>query len=79
MEIAKEKAGEMKSAVYLRNRNKIEGQTRVARNINRMEGKAEGGSATQTNSTNDDGVTIQYTSKEPIERIIAKSNDMNSY
>ena len=36
---AKEEAGEMKAAVYLRNRNRIENQRRIARNIKRMEGK----------------------------------------
>ena len=35
--MAKEEAGEMADAVYLRNRNRIEGQRRVARNIKRME------------------------------------------
>ena len=77
--LAKEEAGEIKVAVYLRNRNSIEGQRRISRNIKRMEGKSRGGSTTQINTTNTDGVTTEYTSKEPIEKIIAKGNDENSH
>ena len=44
-----------------------------------MEGKSRGGSTTQINTTNTDGVTTEYTSKEPIEKIIAKGNDENSH
>ena len=77
--MAKEEAGEVKAAVYLRNRNRIEGQRRVARNIKRMEGKAKGGSTTQITTTNSDGIVTEYTQKVPIERVIANSNDINSH
>ena len=41
--MGKEEASDMKSAVYLRNINRIEGQRRGVRNIKIMEGKAKGG------------------------------------
>lgn len=44
--MAKEEVGEMEAVVYLHNRNRIEGQRRVARNIKRMEEKSKGGSTT---------------------------------
>ena len=49
------------------------------RNIKRTKGKSNGGSATYINSTNDDGVTTEYTSRDAIERIIAMGNDINSH
>ena len=44
-----------------------------------MEGKAKGGSTTQITTTNSDGIVTEYTQKVPIERVIAKSNDINSH
>ena len=52
--LVKEEAGEIEAAVYLRNRNRIEDQHRIARNIKRMEGKSKGGSTTHINTTNSD-------------------------
>ena len=43
-----------------------------------MEGKSQGVSTTQINTTSPDGITTEYTSKEPIEKIIANGNDENS-
>ena len=45
--LAKEEAGEIKAAVLLKNKNKIEEQRRVARNVWRMEGKMKGGNTTK--------------------------------
>ena len=77
--MSKEEVGKLKAAVYLRIRNRIECQCRIDRNIKRMEGKSKGESTTQINTTNSDGITTEYTSKEPIEKIIANGNDQNSH
>ena len=39
--IVKDKADELKAAVFLYNHNRIEEQKRVSRNIRRMEGKTK--------------------------------------
>ena len=49
--MAKEEAGELNAAVYLRNRNRIESQRRIVRYVKRMEGKSKGGRTTQINTT----------------------------
>ena len=44
-----------------------------------MEGKPKRDGTTQINTTNSDGITIEYISKEPIEKIVAIGNDQNSH
>ena len=71
--LAKEEAGELDAAVYLRNVNHIEAQRRLFRNIRHMEGKIKGGSTSKL-TTKINGELVEHTDKGSIERIIATAN-----
>ena len=73
--MVKEEAGELKSAVFLRNQNRIEEQKRVARNIRRTEGKMKGGSTTKVTIVDVDGNSTHLVNKKEIEMVMAKGNE----
>ena len=72
--LAKEAAGELKAATFLKNQNYIEAQRRLFRNIRHMEGKIKGASTSKITIQSEEGMT-EYTSKEDIERLCAKENE----
>ena len=61
--LAKEAAGEVKAANYLRSLNRIEGQRRLFQNIRAMEKKVRGGSASKVVVTSESGLVTEYTDK----------------
>jgi len=71
--LAKEAAGELKAAVYLRNINHIEALRRIFRNIRHMEDKVKGGSTTKVTTT-DNGIISEHTDREPIEKLFVDEN-----
>ena len=73
--MVKEEAGELKSAVFLRNKNRIEEQRRVARNIRRTEGKMKGGSTTKVTIVDVDGNSTHLVNRKEIEMVMAKDNE----
>ena len=72
---AKEEAGEIKAAVYIRNLNRIEEVRKIFQNIRVMEKKLKGGSTSKVVITSDDGTKIEYSDKKSVERVIATSNE----
>ena len=72
--LAKEEAGEIKAATFLKNQNHIEAQRRLFRNIRHMEGKVKGGSTSKVTLQSTNGIE-EYTSKQDIERLCAKENE----
>ena len=72
---AKEDAGEIKAAIWLRIQHRIEGRRRLFRNILFMDKKMKVGSTTHVSVTYDDGTTIEYPSKASIENFTAKWYD----
>lgn len=77
LSMAKEDTTDIKSAVYIRNMNMIEGQQRLLGNISRMEWKSKGGSTSQVIIANLDEVTTEYIGKGYIEKMITKGNDQS--
>ena len=73
--LAREEAGLGEAAIYLRNLNRIENQRRLYQNIRIMEKKHKGGSTSKVIITSKDGSTEEYTSKLPMEKVIASSNE----
>ena len=67
---AKEEAGEVKAATYIRTLNNIERQRKLYQNIKVMEDKIKGGSTSKVTITGDDGVTKEYLNKISIEEVI---------
>ena len=63
---AKEEAGEVKAATYIRTLNNIERQRKLYQNIKVMEDKIKGGSTSKVTITGDDGVTKEYLNKTSI-------------
>ena len=73
--LAKEEAGEVKAATYIRNLNHIEAQRRLFRNIRHMEGKSKGGCTSKV--IKQVGLDqIEFTKKEDIERLCAETNEL---
>ena len=72
--LTKEAAGEVKAATFLKNQNFIESQRRLFRNIRHMEGKVKGGSTAKVTVQSDAG-SLEFTSKEDIERLCAEENE----
>ena len=72
--IAKEEAGEMTAATYLKTRNRIEAQRRLYRNIRYMEGKIKG-ECTSKVITTVNGQKVEHTDKKSIEQLIAQENE----
>jgi hypothetical protein len=72
--IAKEEAGEMTAATYLKTRNRIEAQRRLYRNIRYMEGKIKG-ECTSKVTTTVNGQKVEHTDKKSIEQLIAQENE----
>ena len=73
--MAKEKAGEIKAAVFLSNVNHIVAQRRLLRNIRCMEVELKGGSTSKVKLTEGNGETKKYNDKIPIEKLIAAENE----
>jgi hypothetical protein len=72
--LAKEEAGEIRAATFLRQMNHIEAQRRLFRNIRHMEGKIKGGCTSKvTQKIN--GIDVEFTKKEDIERLCATGNE----
>ena len=63
--LAKEEAGEIKAASFLRNMNHVEAQRRLHRNIRHMEGNLKGGITSKVIATID-GRYIEFVNKEDI-------------
>ena len=76
--LAKEEAGELKAAVYLRNVNHIEALRKIFRNIQHMEDKVRGGNTTKVTTTRDDVIT-EHTDSLPIEQLFATDNVRKQY
>ena len=74
MALAKEEAGEIKAASYLRNMNHVEAQRRLFRNIRHMEGKTKGGSTSKV-TTKIEGRDVEVTNKVDIEKLCATENE----
>ena len=72
---AKEAAGEITAATYIRNLNRVEQQRRVFQNIRRMEDKVKGGSTNKVIITEENGDVKEYNKKEDMEKVIASSNE----
>lgn len=72
-----EKGGGIKAATYVHNMTRIEVQRRLAMNIIRMKGKSGDRCTTQVITKNSDGEVTDYTSKEPMEKVIVIWNDKN--
>ena len=72
--LGKEETGELKTPVYLRQRNNIEVQRRLSRNIRHAEGKIKG-DCTSRVITKDNGVLFDHTNKSDIGKSIAASNE----
>ena len=73
--LAKEEAGEVEAATYIRNLNHIEAQRRLFRNIRHMEGKSKGGCTSKV--IKQVGLDqIEFTKKEDIERLCAETNEL---
>ena len=68
---AKEAAGQIKAATYIRSLNQIERQRKLFQNIRFMEKKIFGGSTSKVTVTNDSGDVIEYTDKSKMEEVIA--------
>ena len=77
--LAKEEAGEMKAATFIRMANQIESQRRMYRNIRHMEGKVKGGSTSKITVTSEAGHTVEYTSKKEIEKILIQENEKTDH
>ena len=76
--VAKEEAGETKAASYLCSLNHIESQRRIFRNIRFMEGKKRDCSTSKLISIQN-GIEIEHTKREDIEKICADTNDRKYY
>ena len=72
--VAKEEAGEVKAATFLKNQNFIESQRRLFRNIRHMECKVKGMSTSKVTVHSEEGIQ-EYTSKEDIEHLCAQENE----
>ena len=59
---AKEEAGEIKAATFIRNLHHVETQRRLFRNIRHMEGKLKGGSTNKV-TQKQDGIEVEFTKK----------------
>ena len=69
--LAKEEAGEIKAATFLKKQNHVEAQRRLFRNIRHMEGKVKGGSTSKVTLQSTNSIE-EYTSKQDIERLVLK-------
>ena len=77
--LAKEEAGEMKAATFLRIANNIESQRRMYRNIRHMEGKVKGGCTSRLTAITPEGHNVEYTSKKEIEKILVQENELTDH
>ena len=68
----------MKTAVYLRNLNRIEQQRKFFQNIRQMEKKIKGGSTNRVIVTNEIGEVVEYNKKNDMRKVIMESNEKNS-
>ena len=59
--MAKEEAGEIKATVFISNDNHIEAQRILFRNIQHLQGKSKGSSASKVTVTEGNGKTKEYT------------------
>ena len=76
---AKEAAGEIKAATYIRSLNRVEKQRKLFQNIRQMEMKIKGGSTNKVVVTQEDGETVEYVKKEDIEKVISESNEKKGH
>lgn len=72
--MVKEEAGELNSAVFLRNQNRIEEQRRVSIHIRRMEDKTKGSGTTKVTITDSGGNITKLTYKAKIDEAMALGN-----
>ena len=70
---AKEEAGEIKAAVYLRNFNRIEAQQRLFRNIRYVENVIKGGSTVKVTIKDNNGEDIEITDRSNLEKHILEN------
>ena len=70
---AKEEAGEIKAAIYLRNYNRMEAQRRLFRNIKYVENKIKGGATVQIRVKDKEGNDVDYTDRDNIEKLILEN------
>ena len=72
---AKEEAGEVKAAQYIRSLSIIEQQRKMYRNTRVMGQKIRGGSTNKVTITSPEGHVQEYTDKLAMEQIIAQSGE----
>ena len=75
---AKEDAGDLSAANYLRQLNTTEATRKLFSNIRAVEQKLRAGSTSQVQITKNDGEVILHTDKEAIEKVISQVNE-NKY
>ena len=73
--LAKEEAGGINAATYIRSLNRIEAQRKLYQNIKVMKKKIKGGSTNKVSVTSEHGVAQEITGKEKMEEVIAESNE----
>ena len=73
--LAKEDEGEMKSASYLKNINRVEPQRRIYRNIWTMEKKWKGENTARVNITKEDGTIDEFNTEKPMKKVMLASNE----
>ena len=67
--LAKEEAGEIKAATFMRNMNTLEAQRKIYRNIRHMEGKIKGGNTSKVVITAPDGSAEEFVTKHGVEEV----------
>ena len=73
--LAKEEAGEIEAATFIRNMNALEDQRKLFRNIRHMEGKIKGGNTSKVVVTAPDGSIKEFVTKNEVEGVSAEENE----
>ena len=73
--LAKEAAGEVKAASYIRQLQHIEKTRKVFQQIRHMEGKIFSGFTSRVTVVNSDGTTTEHTDRKSIEKVILDTNE----
>lgn len=74
--LAKEAAGELKAASYIRQLQNAERTRKVFQQIRHMEGKIFSGFTSRVSVVNEDGTTTDYTDRAAIEKLLLDTNEL---
>ena len=77
--LAKEEAGEIEAATFIRNMNTLEAQRKLYRNIRHMEGKIRGGNTSKVVITAPDGSAEEFVTKHGVEEVSAVENEVKMH